>query len=181
MKDWTIDFAEDFWLKPDDVGAEEAAFLIKALHLRPGQTVLDAPCGAGRIASHIAQIGCSMTGIDLRASFTNRAASRFREKKLIGRFLPMDLRKMEFSEEFDAAFSWSGSFGYFAEAENLDVLKRYVAALRKGGRVLVDQPNREAMLRHFLAFHDTGNCTIKNHWNEIGIGLGCQTKRQEGT
>jgi SAM-dependent methyltransferase len=166
LKDWTKTFAEDLWLKPDDVGAEEAAFIARALHLRPGQAVLDAPCGAGRIAIHIAQLGCSVTGIDFRASFTNRAASRFRSENLIGRFLPMDLREMEFSGEYDAVFSWLGSFGYFAEAENLDVLKRYAAALRKGGRILVDQPNREAMLRHFRVSYVMGGCTIKNRWNE---------------
>ncbi len=38
MKDWTTDFAEGLWLKPEGVGAEEAAFIRKALHLRRGQT-----------------------------------------------------------------------------------------------------------------------------------------------
>ena len=71
-EDWTQHFAEDLWLKPDDVGAEEAAFIRKALRLRRGQSVLDAPCGAGRIAIHLAHAGCVVTGVDLRRSFIHR-------------------------------------------------------------------------------------------------------------
>lgn len=165
MKDWTNDFAEDLWLKPDNVGEEEAAFIAKALHLRPGQAVLDAPCGAGRIAVHLACRRCKVTGIDLRPSFTNRAATRFRRERQSGRFMPMDLRKMDFRQEFDAAYSWHGSFGFFSETENLAVLNRYAAALRRGGRLLVDQPNREAMLRNFMPKHSASGWTIKNRWN----------------
>lgn len=165
MRDWTQTFAEDLWLKPDEVGDEEAAFIAKALRLRPGHSVLDAPCVAGRIAIHLARRGCRMTGIDLRPSFTRRAAARFRRERQAGRFTAMDLRAMDFREAFDAAYSWLGSFGYFSEAENLDVLTRYAAALRHGGRLLVDQPNREAMLRHFVPERRAGGRTIRNRWN----------------
>ena len=166
MRDWTTAFSEDLWLKPDHVGAQETEFVAKALGLRSEQAVLDAPCGAGRIAIHIAHLGCRVTGIDLRRSFTERAAARFRAEGRQGRFISMDLREMAFREEFDAAFSWLGSFGYFEDDENLDVLKRYAMALRKNGRLLVDQVNREAMLRHFRASHNIGGHTVKNRWNE---------------
>ncbi|MBU4316705.1 MAG: methyltransferase domain-containing protein [Proteobacteria bacterium] len=100
MKDWYQTFAEDLWLKPDDVGAEEAAFIKTALRLRRGQLVLDAPCGAGRIAIHLAHAECKVTGIDLKKSFTDRAAARFQLENQSGRFLHMDLREMVFSSEF---------------------------------------------------------------------------------
>ncbi len=73
---------------------------------------------------------------------------------------------MDFYEEFHAAYSWLGSFGYFSETDNLTVLNRYASALRSGGRLLVDQPNREAMLRHFLPCHAMRGCTITNRWNK---------------
>lgn len=166
MKDWTRTFDENLWLKPDGVGDEEAAFIAKALHLRRGQSVLDAPCGAGRIVIHLARRGCNLTGIDLRSSFTDRATARFRRERQGGRFMPMDLRAMDFREEFHAAYAWLGSFGYFSDADNLAVLKRYASALRGGGRLLVDQPNREAMLRHFVPRHDRRGCSIRNRWNQ---------------
>jgi len=173
MADWTKDFAEDLWLKPDDVGAEEAAFLKKALHLRRGQSVLDAPCGAGRIAIHLARAGCVVTGIDLRPSFTGRAASRFRRERQSGRCLPMDLREMSFHGEFHAAYCWGGSFGYFEDSVNLDVMRRYAEASRRGGRLLIDQANRECLLRHFRPSRANGDVTIKNRWVPV-------TERVEG-
>lgn len=172
MKDWTKSFAENLWLKPDESGAEDAAFIRQAIQLHKGSRVLDAPCGAGRIAIHLAHAGCVVTGIDLSASFIRRAEARFRNESQTGRFLAMDLRELRFQSEFDGICSWLGSFGYFSETENPDVLRRYVAALRPGGRLLIDQPNREAILRHFLACHTVGERTIKNRWNQT-------TKRME--
>jgi len=165
LRDWTKSFAEDLWLKPDEVGAEEAAFLKAVLHLRRGQSVLDAPCGAGRIAIHLAQAGCIVTGLDLRSSFIKRATDRFRRERQMGRFLAMDLRDLSFEGEFHAIYSWSGSFGYFPDSKNLDVIKRYARALRKGGRLLIDQPNRESLLRHFMTMRRNGNITMRNRWN----------------
>ena len=164
MREWYHTFAEDLWLKPDDVGVEEAAFIMKALRLSRGQSVLDAPCGAGRIAIHLSHAGCSVTGIDLKQSFINRAAARFRRERQSGCFFSLDLRNMTFSGEFHGIYNWQGSFGYFSDSENLDVLKRYAAALRKSGRLLIDQPNRQSLLRHLMATRKFGNRTEKNRW-----------------
>ena len=68
-KEWFENFDEQLWLKPDDIGQDEARFVKKALRLRKGQSVLDAPCGAGRIAVHLAKAGCRVTGIDLQKNF----------------------------------------------------------------------------------------------------------------
>ena len=163
--DWTARFAENLWLKPDGTGEDEAAFIRRALHLRRGQSVLDAPCGAGRIAIHLARAGCAVTGIDLRPSFIARAAARFRREKKRGRFMATDLRAMDFDGEFDAAFCWQGSFGYFGDVENRGVVKRYARALRKRGRLLIDQPNREYLLRHFRSKRSDGNTTIVTRWD----------------
>jgi cyclopropane fatty-acyl-phospholipid synthase-like methyltransferase len=165
MKDWCHTFAEELWLKPDDVGDEEAAFIKKALRLRKGSKVLDAPCGAGRVAVHLARAGCEVVGIDLRSSFTDRARERFRHEGLKGGFIPMDLRKMDFESEFYGIYSWLGSFGYFPDTQNFDVMRRYAKALRKGGRLLVEQPNREALLRHFIPCCKTNTFIARNKWN----------------
>lgn len=163
--DWFETFSDDLWLKPDEEGADEAAFIRKALRLRRGQRVLDAPCGAGRIAIHLAEAGLDVTGIDMRGAFIGRAVARFRREKRHGHFMAMDLRDMTFSEEFHGVYNWSGSFGYFADTENVDVMARYAAALRRGGRLLVDQPNREAMLRHFVASCRVGGRRGGGTWN----------------
>lgn len=51
-------FDDTLWLTPDNIGTDEATFIKRALRLRKGQRVLDAPCGADRIAVHLAKAGC---------------------------------------------------------------------------------------------------------------------------
>ena len=164
-REWFRTLDERLWLKPDEVGAEEAAFIRKALRLRKGQSVLDAPCGAGRIAVHLALAGCSVTGVDLCGRFVRRARRRFRKEGVCGAFSVMDLRELEFVEEFHGIFNWFGSFGYFSERENADVVARYGRALMLGGRLLIDQPNRERILRHFIRRRETDGATIHSRWD----------------
>jgi len=162
---WYHTYPDDLWLKPDSCGSEEASFIKKALRLRRGQAVLDAPCGAGRIAIHLAHAGCVVTGVDLRESFTKRAAARFRAEGCTGHFAAMDLRELDFVDAFHGIFNWQGSFGYFGEQDNREVLQRYATGLRTGGRLLIDQPNREHLLRHFISRGETGDMIIRNRWD----------------
>ncbi|MCJ7645339.1 class I SAM-dependent methyltransferase [bacterium] len=157
---------EHLWLLPDEKGEEEARFIKKALRLRKGQRVLDAPCGAGRITFHLAGAGCAVTGVDLRPQFVNRARRRFREEGLQGRFRVMDLRSLDFEEEFDGIFNWGGSFGYFSEKENLELLRLYARALSPSGRLLIDQVNREYILRHFMPEKRRGEVIVRNYWDK---------------
>ena len=165
MKEWFENFDDKLWLRTDDSGEDEAGFIKKALRLRKGQSVLDAPCGAGRIAVHLAKAGCKVTGVDLREKFIRRSRRRFNREKLSGKFCTLDLRKIDFENEFHTVFNWFGSFGYFSDEENLDVLRRFARALRPGGRVLIDQPNRANLMRHFRGKFEQGNITIHNYWD----------------
>jgi SAM-dependent methyltransferase len=166
VRRWYQTLEDRFWLQPDEEGAEEAAFLKRALHLRRGQALLDAPCGAGRIGFHLARAGCLVTGVDLRPQFIARARRRFRRAGLPGTFIVLDLRNLDFEDRFHGVFNWCGSFGYFSETENLDVLTGCARALRNGGRLLIDQPNREYILRHFVAERRDGDLVTHNRWEE---------------
>lgn len=166
MKAWWTTFGENLWLRPDDVGAEEAAFIKRALRLRREQQVLDAPCGAGRVAIHLARTGCVVTGIDLQATFIRRAKKRFRAENLPGRFLTQDMRTLDIVDTFHAIYNWQGSFGYFSEVDNVDLLRCYVRALRPGGRLLIDQPNRQRLLRQFKPVIKLDHRTLKNRWSK---------------
>ena len=61
----------------------------------------------------------------------------------------MDLRSIEFENEFHAIYNWFNSFGYFSDGENAEVVRRFARALRPGGRLLIDHLNRERILRNF--------------------------------
>jgi SAM-dependent methyltransferase len=165
MSAWFETMEDRFWLHPDDVGGEEARFILGAIGLRPGDAVLDAPCGAGRISLHLARAGCVVTGIDLRDTFIRRARRRFRAAGLHGTFRALDLRRLDMEGQFDGVLSWSGSFGYFSETENARLVGAYVRALRPGGRLLIEQPDREHLLRHFQRVMLVGSFTVRNRWD----------------
>lgn len=156
---------DNFWLPSDEVGGKEASFVLKALHLRSGDAVLDVPCGAGRVAVHLARAGCIVTGLDLRARFVARARQRFRSEGLRGTFRLLDLRKLNVEGRFDGILNWAGSFGYFSESENDQLVTAYVRALRLGGRLLIEQPNREYLLRHFRRIIRIGSLVLRNRWD----------------
>jgi SAM-dependent methyltransferase len=174
-KDWVYDFDDRFWLLNDEMPVEQARFIKRALRVRKGGRVLDVPCGAGRTSLALAKLGVEITGLDLRSKFTNRAKHRLRKEGLSGTFLVGDMRELDLSGEFDGVVNWFGSFGYFSEAENLDVLRRFARAVRPGGRVLIHQVNRENVLRHFRRVQRTslrdmgrrgpGTLTERNRWN----------------
>ena len=128
---------------------EEARIVRKLLHLRKGQRVLDVPSGLGRITLPLARMGLQMTGVDLTGAYVRRARRRAGKEGLDVRFIQSDMREIDFEGEFDAAFNWFGSFGYFSETDNLAFAKRVFAALRPGGRFLVEGINKSWLLRHF--------------------------------
>jgi cyclopropane fatty-acyl-phospholipid synthase-like methyltransferase len=165
MPDWFETMEDRFWLHPDDVAGEEARFILGALRLRRGDALLDAPCGAGRISFHLARAGCVVTGVDLRDTFIRRARRRFRAAGLHGTFRALDLRRLDTEGQFDAILSWSGSFGYFSEAENARLVGAYARALRHGGRLLIERLDREHILRHFQRVMQIGSYTSRNRWD----------------
>jgi len=165
MAEWFRELSNDLWLRPDEEGEEEARFVRHALRLGRGHRVLDAPCGAGRLAIHLALAGCAVTCLDMRSGFVARARRRFRAEGVSGRFVVGDMREIDWRGEFGGIYNWGGSFGYFDDAANADVIARYARALRPGGRLLVEQLNRERILRDFRREVATGNRVSRNRWN----------------
>jgi len=175
---WFHHFDDRFWLRADEMPPEQVRFIRRALRLRKGQRVLDVPCGAGRTSLALAKLGVEVTGVELRSKFANRAKRRFRKAGLPGTFLVGDMRELDYDGEFHAVVNWFGSFGYFSDAEDLDMLRRFARALRPGGRVLIDLHAREPILRHFIhgQWRRDGamRVLIRNRWNP-------KTQRIEGT
>jgi SAM-dependent methyltransferase len=64
------------------------------------------------------------------------------------------MRDLPFEDEFDAAFNWFGSFGYFSDAEMLAFSQKLLHALRPGGRFLVESMNKSWVLSHFVPESD---------------------------
>ncbi|MCY3736121.1 MAG: class I SAM-dependent methyltransferase [Gemmatimonadaceae bacterium] len=148
-RDWFESLHDDLWLRPDEGGEAEADALRRMLRIRKGQRLLDAPCGAGRVALPLARHGVQVVGLDLRRAFIARGRRRLGKEGVQADLRCMDLRSIEFEDEFHAVCNWFNSFGYLSDGENADVARRFARALRPGGRLLIDQLNRERILRNF--------------------------------
>ena len=164
-RDWFDTLHDDLWLRPDEGGEAEADALRRILRVRKGQRLLDAPCGAGRVAHPLARHGVEVVGIDLRRAFVDRARRRFRKDGVRADLRCMDMRSIDFESEFHAVCSWFNSFGYFADDENTDLARRFARALRPEGRLLIDQLNRERILRNFRAADVKHGVRMLSRWD----------------
>ena len=130
--------------------SSEADFLVTSLGLKPGDKVLDVACGTGRHAIELESRGIEVTGIDFNGAILATAEQRAREHGVEPLFLKTDMRCLRFSAEFDAAYSFWTSFGYFEnESHDYVVLRRIAESLKPGGRFLLDLHTSETVLPFF--------------------------------
>ncbi|MBI3945091.1 MAG: class I SAM-dependent methyltransferase [Armatimonadetes bacterium] len=172
-ENWYLHLHEFLYTKGEQEAEQEAWLIREALGLRPGHRVLDAPCAAGRMAVYLARAGIQVTGVDINLSFLRRARERLQKENLPGSFCCTDIRRLGFRPAFDAAYNWWTSFGYFSDAGNLQALRSLAAAVRPGGRVLIEQPNRLLMRRLLVPVVSYGPWTLRNWWNASRQRIEC--------
>ena len=153
--DWPVAFFDQDYLAiygpmlTAERTAQEADFIASALEVKPGVALLDLGCGYGRHALALAGRGYKVTGLDFNEHYLDLAAAEAQRAGVRGtRFVQGDFRALRFESEFDAAYSYFTSFGYFDDAENFGVLKGVARALKPGGRVLIDLASRDWLLTH---------------------------------
>jgi sterol 24-C-methyltransferase len=107
-----------------------------ALALPAGSLVLDAGCGRGAVALHLAgAFGLRVEGVDILAGDVRRAARRAARHRDPGRarFQVMDYRRLRFpAGHFDGAYTMET---LVHAADGLAVLRELHRVLRPGGRL----------------------------------------------
>jgi len=115
--------------------------------LAAGSRVLDAPCGFGRIAKALAEMGATVLGVDAAQAQID-AAEQTRGD--VGadrlRYRLHDLREPLGETGFDVALNVYSSLGYGSEDDDLAILRTLAAAVRPGGTVLVEWHHRDAAI-----------------------------------
>ena len=163
---WYETFFDEHWVTisshthPPEKSAAEVEFLIGALGLEDGQRVLDMPCGHGRHSVELARRGLRVVGVDLNDVPLELARSAARTAGVQLDLRRVDMREIEFRDEFDAVLNLWTSFGYFeTEAEDRLVLDRALRALRPGGALVIETINLHGVLRRFepRAWHELGD------------------------
>ncbi|WP_207709804.1 SAM-dependent methyltransferase [Actinomadura macrotermitis] len=142
--------ADYLYFYADDVDGRAAAetdLIWRLLELGPGRDVLDLACGHGRIANRLAERGCQVVGLHSSPLFLDRARRDAAERGAAVDYRQGDMRDLPWLERFDAIVSWFTAFGYFDDEGNRCVLAQAAAALRPGGRFLLDLNNLAWTLR----------------------------------
>lgn len=145
MSDWTATFftplALDTWQRAQsrETTAAEVAFLVQALALDDGaRRVLDVPCGDGRHAVALAQLGHAVTGVDSAPDNQRRIAKLAADARVAIDFVVADMRALPDRPLFDAAYCLGNSFGYFPRDETRRFLTRVAGQLAPGARFVID-------------------------------------------
>jgi SAM-dependent methyltransferase len=133
----------------EDQNRIEAAFIISALRLEPGAKILDVPCGEGRHSIEFSKSGYRPTGIDFNANAVERARKMAQENGVTAEFSVADMREFSWTDSFDGAVCFFGSFGYFDDQQNLRFASHVAEALRPGGRFLIDLHVAESIFPKF--------------------------------
>ncbi|WP_260625764.1 SAM-dependent methyltransferase [Hymenobacter sediminicola] len=132
--------------------AEAQAFidaLLRYLHPKPMAQLLDLACGKGRHSIYLSEQGYSVTGVDLSAESIAAAQASAQEHL---HFRVHDMREPLPCGPFDFIFNLFTSFGYFQhESENVVALRNAAAALRPGGKMVIDFLNTERTVRELVA------------------------------
>lgn len=131
----------------------ELDFCKRVLKWKRNDSILDAPCGAGRHSLHIAFRGYHVTGLDFSNYLLGVAlakSARLPEESPDPRFVRGLLQKLPFpSNCFNSIICMFSSFGYGeTEEDNLAVMKEFARVLKPDGKVLIDLMNR-----HFIVSH----------------------------
>jgi SAM-dependent methyltransferase len=151
-KIWTLGIQEMSWVEQTQ---SEVDFLWDILQLNGSEKVLDMACGFGRHSLELASRGCRVTGVDVTADYVVEARRQAKEKGLQADFICADLRELQFQDEFDVVLNLAdGAIGYLEnDQENLKIFDRVAAALKPGGKHVMDVGNGGYAARHFPSRH----------------------------
>jgi SAM-dependent methyltransferase len=114
-----------------------AEFIEYVCELTPGDRVLDLGCGGGDQAKVLAQKGYEVVGIDIAPALVAFAEHQFAQAGLSGIFVVRDMRAIEYETEFDACVILSGTFGFFGDAGDQELLLSICKTLKPGGKAFV--------------------------------------------
>lgn len=141
--DWYVGFhtglAARFWRAAAAAMADDdAALVLGALDREPGATVLDVPCGDGRLTVRLAAAGYRAIGVDIVAEEVEHARRAAAQAGVEASFQTGDLRDLPDVGPVDAIVSWGNSFGYLLPGDSERSLAGMRRLLRPGGRLVLE-------------------------------------------
>lgn len=133
---------------------EQAEGLERFLSPEPRSRILDLGCGAGRLTVELARRGHRVLGVDDDEAALSAARASAKNERLNMHFVKSDPRLITYRAEFDAVVCVDNAFGRLpSDRDDLKALEAARKGLKPGARLIIDQVNREWLLRHFEPHH----------------------------
>lgn len=130
------------------------------LTLEPRSRVLDLGCGRGSQTIELARRGHRVLGMDADEKTLAHGRAAAKEEKVYVHFTKNDPRQIPYRGEFDAVLCLSSSFSRLAsERDDQRALESVLKSLKPGAKLLIDQLNKEWLMRHFEP----------NSWEQGGV------------
>ncbi len=123
-------------------------FIENVCQLSPGERILDLGCGGGDQMKVFAQKGYKVVGVDIAPSLIKFAQQQFQKEGLRGTFIVGDMRAIDYHAEFDACVLLSGTFGFFGDVEDQNLLRSIRRAIKVGGRLFIMFLSANRMDKH---------------------------------
>ncbi len=147
---------------------ENCEKIIEILKLQPSDRILDLACGTGRYSIALARRGFNVTGLDYSNVYIEKAKEKAEKEGVSVEFIQGDMRNLPYEDEFDCVLCLYTSFGYFErEEDHRRVIEGVHRALKRGGKLLLDQVSYEYLLRHFQ----------ETDWTELDNGFLLQRRK----
>ena len=116
------------------------------------KTVLDAPCGYGRLSNPLSQMGFVVTGIDLDPFSVKKARDQAIKEGLEVTYDVKDLQDLNNKNEFDVVLNIYTSIGYLdTDDDNRSTILKLCDAVKEGGRLIFELINPLGILTNYLS------------------------------
>lgn len=163
----------DFLHKPPGEALEFQTFL-KFLGLPSGSSLIELGCGPGRYVIPLLKLGYRVTGVDISKNalkiLEENAQKLGLEKNL--KIARNNFHQVVFENQFDGAYCVS-TFHLLAERERerIKIFSNLVKAVKKGGKVVVIQPNPFNLFFYpFYFFHPDVDWKVEKHFLKSTAG-----------
>ena len=165
LTEWFRHVPEDKWLRDPAACRADAKSIWDKLELTAGVKILECPCGKADLGFPLARLGAIVTGIDFNSHFIIGAKNKFQRAALEGSFKTADMRTCELPSDMDVVINWGSSFGYFSDEGNADLLGRFAASLKSGGRLLIEVANPELVIAGKATRIIASGDQVEEHWS----------------
>ncbi|MCF6320120.1 MAG: methyltransferase domain-containing protein [Proteobacteria bacterium] len=156
------------WMFDDDsfeLAKEQVPQLLSLVN-HPIESVLDLGCGPGRHCLALAQMGYTVTGLDMSQFLLDKAKKKAKDMSLNVTFVQADMLNYEVGKKQDLIVNMFNSFGYFDTPEkNQQVINNAYHNLKTIGTFIIDTVGKETLARNIepvhLSEHANGDLRIE--------------------